>query len=120
MAQARATVMTPEVAAKEVEETAESIRKAAHGDGSDRWANELEESVMDLEEMKHENEEKAKQRRARHQHDHEVLEERLHARQESLANAHKTGSAVTRQTLRGSNGWAAQLDESVSDLEQKK
>merc|ERR1719387_3210421 len=71
----RAAVITAEAAAKEVEETAESIREAAHGDGSDKWANELEESVIDLEEMKHENEEKAKERHARHQHDHEVLEQ---------------------------------------------
>eukprot|EP00746_Dinoflagellata_sp_MGD_P160322 gnl/MRDRNA2_/MRDRNA2_87005_c0_seq1.p1 gnl/MRDRNA2_/MRDRNA2_87005_c0~~gnl/MRDRNA2_/MRDRNA2_87005_c0_seq1.p1 ORF type:complete len:381 (-),score=91.04 gnl/MRDRNA2_/MRDRNA2_87005_c0_seq1:72-1082(-) len=103
VAHARTPVMTPEVAAKELEETAEGIRKAAHGDGSDRWANELEETVMDLEEMKHENEEKAKERHARHQHAHEVLEQQIHARQEAFANAHKKAATVVRQSQHEAN-----------------
>jgi len=77
----------------EVEKTSESIREAAHGDGSDKWANELEESVMDLENEKHENAEKAQERRARHQHDHEVREELLHERLEALAGKDKASSS---------------------------
>jgi hypothetical protein len=122
MAHARAAVMTPEAAAKEVEETAENIRKAAHGDGSDKFASEIEETVMDLEEMKHENEEKMKERRARHQHEHEVLEQRIHARREALANEHKKAATVLPQTQHGesSKHWANQLEETVLDLEHKK
>jgi len=104
------------------------MRKTAHGDGSDRWANELEESVIDLEEQKHENEEKARERRARHQHEHEVREEVLHARQEALANAHKaerSSEAVrkiheTAAVVDKTGSWANQLQESVMDLEQEK
>lgn len=112
-------VMTPEVAAKEVEETAESIRKAAHGDGSDRWANELEETVMDLEEMKHENEEKAKERHARHQHDHEVLEQRIHARREALANEHKKAATVVRQSQHEANSKESRAQHVLEDQVRK-
>lgn len=122
VAHERGPVMTPEEAAKEVEETAESIRKSAHGDGSDKWASEIEESVMDLEELKHENEEKARERRARHQHDHEVREELLHVRQKAIADAHNEEAAVVRKTAHGdgSTRWANQLQETVLDLQEEK
>jgi len=133
-AQKRASVISPEAAAEDVIETAERIRKTSHQDSSVSWAGELEESVMDLEEEKLENEEKAKERRARHRHDHEVREELLHVRQATIANAHKAMSsdetarevqdaaAVVRKTARGdgSGSRTNQLEESVMDLEREK
>lgn len=134
IARQRAASITPEAAADEVIKTAENIREASPGDASASWASELEESVIDLEEEKRENDEKAKERRARHQHDHEVREELLHARQAAHDNAHRAPSsdeaarqvqeatAAVQKTAHGdgSDSWANHLEESVVDLQQEK
>merc|ERR1719160_685352 len=70
-----------EEAIKQVQVTAAAMRDAAHGDGSDRWSKQLEESMLDLEAEKHDFEEKARLRRAEHKLENEVNKELLHASQ---------------------------------------
>jgi hypothetical protein len=70
-----------EEAVKQMQVAAEKMRQTAHGDGSDRWANQLEESMLDLEAEKHDMEEKARVREARHKLENEVNIELLHASQ---------------------------------------
>merc|ERR1719272_1047254 len=74
VAHERASHMTSDEAFKQLHNTAEGIRKSAHGDGSDKFANMLEESMADLEELKHENEFKAHERHDKHEHDRETRE----------------------------------------------
>jgi len=62
-----------EAAAKALMASAAEARKHAHGDGSDRFANRLEESMLDLQEMDHENKEKAKARHAQHEKENQAL-----------------------------------------------
>merc|ERR1719460_1622558 len=77
VAHERAKHTTPEQAYQQLHVTAERIRKRAHadgserGDGSDRFANELEASIMELEEEKHEMEFKAHERYLQHEHERE-------------------------------------------------
>jgi len=68
-------------AAKQVQQAAADMRTAAHGDGSDKWANHLEESVMDLEAEKRDFESKARLRRAQHKLENEDNSELAHAMQ---------------------------------------
>merc|ERR1719269_208168 len=63
-----------EEAVKQMQIAAEDMRKSAHGDGSDRWANQLEESMLDLEAEKQDFEQKARLRRAKHKLENEVNE----------------------------------------------
>jgi len=94
VAHERAKHMTPEQALQQLHETTERIRKKAHadgserGDGSDSFANELEQSIMDLEEEKHENEFKAHERHLQHEIDHEAREEALDAQKAAIAKEH--------------------------------
>merc|ERR1719198_148840 len=73
IAHERSKNMTPEQAYQQLHETTERIRKRAHadgserGDGSDSFANELEQSIMVLEDEKHENEFKAHERHLLHE-----------------------------------------------------
>jgi len=61
--------------------TGAKAQQPAHGDGADHWGNQLEESMLDLEAEKHDFEEKARLRRAKHKLEAEVNEELLHATQ---------------------------------------
>lgn len=73
-----------EAAAKHLMESAAEARKNAHGDGSDRFVNHLEESMLDLMEMDHENKEKAKARHARHEKERQALHAKFEKEQQEL------------------------------------
>merc|ERR1719386_269807 len=99
VAHQRALHMTSDQAYQQLHEAAEASRKRAHrdgsvqGDGSDSFANELEQSIMDLEEQKHENEFKAHERQVQHERDTEIREEKR-AEQLALANENKAMQAA--------------------------
>jgi hypothetical protein len=148
VAHQRALHMTSDEAFQQLHETVEGIRKKAHGDGSDSWANELEQSMEILEEEKHENEFKAHERHVKHEHDREMREELLQAQQAkantavqgALGKEHNAKNSdeaknpdeaakqmqVAAEEMRqaahgdGSDRWANQLEESVLDLEAEK
>merc|ERR1719388_62684 len=103
VAHERAKHTTPEQAYQQLHQTAERIRKRAHadgsqrGDGSDSFANELEESIMALEEEKHENEFKAHERHIQHEREHEAREELLHAQQLARAKEKEHQAALAKE-----------------------
>jgi len=113
VAHERAASMSPEDAAEQVIETANSIRKNAHGDGSDSFANELEETVIDLEEEKRENEAKAKERHARHEHEHQVRAQQVLKEHEAREQALHEAALAKSQALAH-----AQVDEAVRKIHQ--
>merc|ERR1719335_2020034 len=68
-----------EEAAKRVHEAAAAARKTAHGDGSDSFANYLEQSMMKLEQEDKAIHEKANERIAQHELDRKVQLQIKHA-----------------------------------------
>jgi len=125
VAHRRAMNMTPEQAYQQLHDTAERIRKKAHkdgtsqGDGSDNFANELEQSIMALEDQKHENEFKAHERRIQHEREHENREDFLSGRQVPLGEDNKS-KKPEEQKQSNSDKWANELQETILDLEQEK
>merc|ERR1719482_1499936 len=61
-------------AERKVHEAAAAARKTAHGDGSDSFANDLEKSMMTLEQEDHENQERAKVRHQQRDTERQVRE----------------------------------------------
>merc|ERR1719235_3156365 len=95
-----------EEAAKAVMQAAKEARAKAHGDGSDRFANSLEESILDLQAMDQENKRKQKERHEQHEKERQALRaqhekemQALHARHEADMQALK--SKITPSTSQG-------------------
>lgn len=153
VAHERAMHTSADQAYQQLHQTAERIRRKAHvdgsenGDGSDRYANELEQSIMELEEQKHENEFKAHERHLQHEREREAREERLHEQQAARAKEkekqaalakekehareellHAQEAALAQDLTAGmdstshedeSKKWANELEESILDLQAK-
>lgn len=129
--------VSSEEAAQQVMDAVAAVRKTAAGDGSDSWANRVEESVMDLEAEKHEMEEKQRERHARHEKERQELRARhekemqaLHASHSEQMKAHHesaeeaaravmASAAEARQRAHGdgSDRFANGLEESILDLQ---
>jgi len=106
VAHERAKHTSAEQAYQQLHQTAERIRTRAHadgserGDGSDSYANELEQSIMELEEQKHENEFKAHERHIQHEREREAREEFLHEQQAARAKEKEEQAALAKEKER--------------------
>merc|ERR1719387_193791 len=71
----------------------------AHDDGSDRFANSLEEAILDLQAMDQENKRKQKERRALHEKQRQEMEARHEEEMRSLRESHANEIVLGTQPL---------------------
>lgn len=91
--------MTSEEAAGGVMDAVAAVRKIAHGDGTDSWANKVEESVLDLEEEKHAMEQKQKERQARHEKERQALHAQHEKEMQALRARHAEHMRALHQEM---------------------